>query len=112
MTSAGFIWHAIICGEQHFPSSLCLVVKGILSLKIKLIVFVLCYFFQAQHMHDEGSDDDDADGNVNLVQCWLGVAFCCGCLSSGAIVITRSRSCFISKRCLLRIAIFGIGKFY
>ena len=53
----------------------------------------------------------DISDNLLLLQLWLGLSTCFGCLLGGGLTIVKSRSFFISKRYLLQFSQFGAGNF-
>ena len=52
----------------------------------------------------------DISTNLTLLQFWLGLAACSGCLLGGTLTIAKSRSFFVSKRFLLQASQFGACK--
>jgi hypothetical protein len=52
----------------------------------------------------------DISANLSLLQLWLGLATCSGCLVGGTLTIVKSRSFFVSKRFLLQASQFGAGE--
>ena len=54
-------------------------------------------------------DKGDMSANLSLLQLWLGLATCCGCLLAAAATIVKSRAFFFNKRILLQFSQFGVG---
>jgi len=77
-----------------------LVCSSISSLGIYTPLFYLPY-----HMFLENAGD--ISDNLLLLQLWLGLSTCFGCLLGGGLTIVKSRSFFISKRYLLQFSQFG-----
>lgn len=69
-------------------------------------------FHLAGHLHQEHSSGPvpggrDEEGAMLLLQLWLGLSTCCGCIIAGIVTTANSRNLFISKRFLLQLSYYG-----
>ena len=69
---------------------------------------IISPIFQPYHMFLETTGD--ISDNLLLLQLWLGLSTCCGCLLGGTATWVKSRYFFVSKRYLLQISQFGAGE--